>query len=194
MSRAESAAATRRALLNEAAALLDSGGPEAVTLREVGARAGVTRGAPYGHFADKGRLLTAVAAMGWDRVADEMHALRGQQLAAADRLRAAVHVLIDLNRRQPHLYQLMFTPPAGDPGAVIEGAQRLCDEFHALAADIAGEHNADRYAAILLTGAHGVAGLESSGLLGTDSLRTSAENLIDTYITLLTEERPHARM
>ena len=52
MSRVESAAATRRALLDDAAALLDSGGPDAVTLREVGARAGVSRGAPYRHFAE----------------------------------------------------------------------------------------------------------------------------------------------
>jgi len=33
----------RRALLDAAAELLDAGGPEAVTLREVGARAGVSR-------------------------------------------------------------------------------------------------------------------------------------------------------
>ncbi|MFD0648993.1 TetR family transcriptional regulator [Streptomyces malaysiensis subsp. malaysiensis] len=44
VTRAESAAVTRRALLDAAAELLDLGGPEAVTLREVGARAGVTRG------------------------------------------------------------------------------------------------------------------------------------------------------
>lgn len=189
MSRAESAATTRRALLREAAALLDSGGPEAVTLREVGARAGVSRGAPYGHFADKGQLLTAVAAMGWDRVADQMRALRAQELAPADKLRAAVNLLIDVNRRQPHLYRLMFTTPTGDPAAVIDGAQRLCDEFHALAADIAGDENADRYAAVLLTAAHGVAGLESSGLLGTDSLHTTPEKLVDTFITLLAAGR-----
>ena len=42
-SRLESAAKTRRALLDAAAELLDEGGPEAVTLREVGSRAGVSR-------------------------------------------------------------------------------------------------------------------------------------------------------
>lgn len=61
VTRAESAALTRRALLDAAAELLDLGGPEAVTLREVGARAGVSRGAPYRHFADKDSLPTAVA-------------------------------------------------------------------------------------------------------------------------------------
>jgi len=58
------------------AALLDSGGPDAVTLREVGARAGVSRGAPYRHFANKESLLTAVAAEGWERIGDQMHELQ----------------------------------------------------------------------------------------------------------------------
>ncbi|MFI6702265.1 helix-turn-helix domain-containing protein [Streptomyces sp. NPDC050509] len=58
VTRAESAAITRRALLDAAAELLDLGGPEAVTLREVGARAGVSRGAPYRHFTGKDSLRT----------------------------------------------------------------------------------------------------------------------------------------
>ena len=59
--RSESAAATRQSLLEAAGALLDAGGPEAVTLREVGARTGVSRSAPYRHFADKETLLTVLA-------------------------------------------------------------------------------------------------------------------------------------
>jgi len=74
--RIESAAATRRALLDQAAALLDRGGPDAVTLREVGARAGVSRGAPYRHFCDKQSLLTAIAAESWERLADHMRELQ----------------------------------------------------------------------------------------------------------------------
>ncbi|MDF3335868.1 helix-turn-helix domain containing protein [Mycolicibacterium septicum] len=54
----------RRALLDDAAELLGAGGPAAVTLREVGAREGVSRGAPYRHFADKESLVAAVAAEG----------------------------------------------------------------------------------------------------------------------------------
>jgi AcrR family transcriptional regulator len=52
-SRAETAAATRKALLTAAGELLDEDGPDAVTLRAVGAHAGVSRGAPYGHFERK---------------------------------------------------------------------------------------------------------------------------------------------
>ena len=192
MSRAESAAATRRALLDDAAALLDSGGPDAVTLREVGARAGVSRGAPYRHFANKERLLTAVAAEGWERVGDEMHTLQtDSRLSPDDRLRAALLVLVTVSRRQPHLYQLMFSAPAGDPTAVVRAAQRGCDEFLAIVTSAVGERNAQRYSAILLTGAHGAAGLGSSGLLHTDKWRTTPEELIDAFIaTVVAADRP----
>ena len=188
MSRAETAAATRRALLDDAAALLDGGGPDAVTLREVGARAGVSRGAPYRHFADKESLLTAVAAESWERVGDQMHALRGDsRLRPEGALRAALEILVTLNREHPYLYQLMFTAPAGDPAAVARAAQRGCDEFVAIVAAAHGERNAQRYSAILLTGAHGAAGLETSGLLSTDKWRTTADELVDSLVAIVAE-------
>lgn len=187
MSRTESAAATRRALLDEAADLLDAGGPDAVTLREVGARAGVSRGAPYRHFANKESLLVAVAAEGWDMVGDRMQAVRADSgLSAVDRLRAALLALIALSRERPHLYQLMFSAPAADPTAVVRAAQRSCDEFVAIAAGVVGEPHAQRYAAILLTGAHGAAGLGRSGLLHTDKWHTTPEELVDAFVTTIT--------
>jgi AcrR family transcriptional regulator len=188
MKRIESAAATRRTLLDEAAALLDSGGPEAVTLREVGARAGVSRGAPYRHFADKESLLTAVAAESWERIGDHMHALQTESaLRPADRLRAALIDVITISRNQPYLYQLMFSAPAGDPAAVVRAAQRMCDEFVAIVAAVVGEQNAGRFGAILLTGVHGAAGLELSGLLHTDKWQTNAEELVDTLLATIAE-------
>jgi len=188
VSRIESAAATRRALLDDAAELLDSGGPDAVTLREVGARAGVSRGAPYRHFANKESLLTAVAAEGWERIGDQMHALQTDpQLLPIDKLHAALIGLITVSSQQPHLYQLMFTTPAGDPAAVVKAAQRSCDEFLAIVAEVVGEENTQRYAAILLTGAHGAAGLELSGLLRTDKWHTTAEELIDNLLATVAE-------
>jgi len=187
MSRTESAAATRRALLDAAAALLDGGGPDAVTLREVGARAGLSRGAPYRHFADKESLLAAIAAESWELIGDHMHGLRTAPGLPEERLRAALVDVIAISRRQPHLYQLMFTTPAGDPTAVVRAAQRMCDEFLAIVAAVVGERNAERYAAILLTGVHGAAGLESSGLLRTDKWQTTAEELVDALLVTVAE-------
>src|SRR6195952_3611329 len=186
MNRNESAAATRRALLDAAAELLDGGGTDAVTLREVGARASVSRGAPYRHFADKESLLTAVAAEGWERIGDRMHALRTDSLPLpADQLRAALLGVITVSRQQPYLYELMFSTPAGDPAAVVRAAQRMCDEFLAIVTAAVGESNAQRYAAILLTGVHGAAGLESSGLLTTDKWHTTAEDLTEALVAMV---------
>jgi AcrR family transcriptional regulator len=190
MSRIESAAATRRALLDDAAKLLDSGGPAAVTLREVGARAGVSRGAPYRHFVDKESLLTAVAAESWERIGDRMNALlTDARLSPADTLRAALLDVVAVSRRQPHLYQLMFTTPAGDPTAVVRAAQRMCDEFLAIVAAVVGEPDAQRCSAILLTGVHGAAGLEASGLLRTDKWQTDAEELVDMLLAMAVGDR-----
>lgn len=191
MKRIESAAATRRALLDDAAALLDRGGPAAVTLREVGARAGVSRGAPYRHFADKETLLTAVAAEGWQRMTDRMRLVHdGPELSPAEKLRAALLVVLDVSRAQPHLYELMFSAPVGDPTAVVRAAQGLCDEFLAIVAGAVGESDAERCAAILLTAVHGAAGLQSSGLLHTDKWQTNAEELIDGVLAMIADAAP----
>lgn len=55
----------RRALLDEALGMIRAQGVEALTLREIGARVGVSRTALYRHFADKRALLTAVATEGF---------------------------------------------------------------------------------------------------------------------------------
>lgn len=188
MSREESAAATRRTLLDQAALLLDVGGLDAVTLREVGARAGVSRGAPYRHFPDKEGLLTAVAAESWKRLGDHMQKLQTDVgLSSFDKLRAALNRVITVSRQQPHLYRLMFSPPVGDATAVVRAAQRMCDEFLAIVAGVAGNDHAERYAAILLTGAHGAVGLEMSGLLHTDKWQTTAEELTENLLALIND-------
>ena len=190
VTRVESAAATRRALLTAAAELLDLGGPAAVTLREVGARAGVSRGAPYRHFADKDSLLTAVAVESWERIGDQVHALRiDPSRPAADKLRGALHVQIGLGRDQPHLYQLLFrpAPPTAAPAAVVEAAGRFQSEFLAIVAALVGEGAAGHYGALLLTSAHGITGMELSGHLDTDKWHTTADELVDTLVRMVAE-------
>jgi AcrR family transcriptional regulator len=186
VTRAESAAATRRALLDAAAQLLDAGGPEAVTLREVGARVGVTRGAPYRHFADKDSLLTAVAAEGWELIGDRVHTLRTDPgLSATEKLRGALDALIGVGREQPHLYRMMCTAPAGDPAAAVRAAGRTQDEFRAIVAGVVGERDARHYGALLLAGAHGIAGMELSGYLAADKWHTTAGEVLDTLVRMV---------
>jgi AcrR family transcriptional regulator len=58
------------ALLRAAVELIAEVGPAAFTLREVARRAGISHNAPYRHFREKDELLAAVAAEGFERLAD----------------------------------------------------------------------------------------------------------------------------
>ena len=194
VSRAESAAATRRALLDAAAALLDHGGPDAVTLREVGARAGVTRGAPYRHFPDKDSLLTVIAAEALDRLADQVQALVADPgVPTADTLRRALAALMDIGRQQPHLYRLMFATPVGDPASIHAATQagdRAQDAFLAIVADLVGAPQARRYGALLLTSVHGITDMSVSGHLTPAKWHVTAEELVSTLVAMIDQ---HAR-
>jgi AcrR family transcriptional regulator len=182
VTRAEAAAATRTALVRAASELLDEGGPDRVTLRAVGARAGVSRGAPYGHFEHKEHLLTGLAVEAWDALADQVQRLRADPGAdPATRLERALLALVDVGRRQPHRYALMFSTPADDPEAA-RAAGRLEDQFLAIVADLVGDPAARRYGALLMAGAHGIAGMELSGHLAKEKWGVAGNQLVHMLI------------
>jgi len=193
ISRLESAAKTRRALLDAAAELLDAGGPEAVTLREVGTRAGVSRNAPYRHFADKEGLLTAVAVESWDHLAEALRASGATNSAPSTRLQDALMTFVELGRKRPHLYQLMFVIPKGDPGAGARAASRAQEEFLSIVAAVVGEADARHDGALLFSSAHGIAELEISGHLTEEKWRTTAEDLIATLVVMTADHHPARR-
>lgn len=186
VTRAESAAATRRALLDAAAQLLDLGGPGAVTVREVGSRAGVTRGAPYRHFSDKESLLSAVATESWERIGDQVHALRTDPaLPVGQQLRGALRALVGLGRSQPHLLKMMCAATASDPETPSHAAGRYRDEFLAIVAALLGDRRAGHYGALLLASVYGITDMELSGHLAATTWGTSADELVDTLVQLV---------
>jgi AcrR family transcriptional regulator len=187
--RAESAAATRCSLIDAAGVLLDLGGPEAVTLREVGARSGVSRSAAYRHFADKESLLTVVATNAMAELGDALELLAASADSAEASLRSGLLALIDIGRSRPHLYRLMFTTPAGDPAAAVQAAERTQNLFLDIVGRITGPGRAQRYGALLLTTAHGITGLDLSGHMDLDKWHTTAEELVDTIISLLPKSK-----
>ena len=149
----------------------------------MGARAGVTRGAPYRHFADKDGLLTAVATQGWERMADQVRALRADPLLSApETLRATLRALVALGRDRPHRYRTMCSTPAGDPTAVARAAGRYRDEFLGVVAAVVGERDAGHYGALLLASTYGITDMELSGHLAADTWRTTTEELVDTLV------------
>ena len=183
--RAESAAATRRSLIEAAGVLLDLGGVEAVTLREVGARSGVSRSAAYRHFADKESLLTVLATNALRELGDALEVLVDSGDPPEESLRSGLLSLIAIGRTRPHLYRLMFTTPAGDPTEAIRVAERAQNLFLEIVGRITGPERAPRYGALLLTSAHGITGLDLSGHMDLDKWHTNADELVDTLISVL---------
>ena len=184
VSRVESAAQTRRALIDAAGELLDEGGPEAVTVREVGTRAGVSRGAPYRHFADKEGLLTAIVVENWDRTADVVRSIGALDSAPGVRLQKVLMAFVELGRERPHLYRQMFVISKTDPGAGARAALGALDEFLSIVAELVGEADAPHVGALLFSGAHGITELEISGHLTEEKWRTSAEDLIASLVAM----------
>lgn len=129
----------RRALLDEAAATIRTDGVDALTLRGIGARLGVSRTALYRHFADKRALLTAVATEGFRTLRQELigawEAGGGGEAAFHSMGLAYVRFAVS----NPSHYRVMFggfvdrQAPDPDLAAEAEGAFRaLVDALAAL--------------------------------------------------------------
>ncbi len=121
---------TRSALLEAAASLLEGRGIGAVTLRAVGERAGVSRQAPYRHFADKSELL-AVLATGYfgllARRMDEASEAAGED--PAERLEAMSEVYVRFALENPSRYRMMFGLKArGETHGEMHEASRALHE------------------------------------------------------------------
>ena len=86
---------TTRALLTSARALFGKRGYAAVSVDEVVARAGVTKGAIYHHFRDKRALLGAVVAELEGELADEIRTVIADIDDPVDQLQAGCQVFLD---------------------------------------------------------------------------------------------------
>ncbi len=115
------------ALLREAHTMLREQGLEALTLRRLAERAGVSRSALYHHFRDKNDLLCSLAARGFERLEK---LLEGADLQPDERLpgelRRFVHAYIRFATEDPEQYDLMF-------GRTLWQAGQPTDELRAVA-------------------------------------------------------------
>lgn len=99
----------RAALLAEAERTLREEGIEALSLRDLARRAGVSHAAPRRHFADRQALLDALAEAGFTRLADEVQAATDADGDYLARLRAAAAAYVSFATRDAALMELMFT-------------------------------------------------------------------------------------
>jgi AcrR family transcriptional regulator len=159
---------TRDRLVDAATELLDAGGPAAVTLREVGRRAGVSHNAPYKHFADKEELLAAIAAR---ELSNQQRGVRRtEDNSPVGQLRAMMHGYVRWATRHPARFKLTFGAWSTDSDELANAAT---DARSALVTTVAAAQAAnqlpvgdpERVAALVLAVTHGAVDLALSGHL-----------------------------
>ncbi len=99
--------ALREALLAQAFQDLETAGLEGLSLRGLAGSAGVSKTAPYRHFADKRDLLVSLAADGFRMLAETLEAVRPEQNPSG--IRALFRAYVEFARARPALYRLMFS-------------------------------------------------------------------------------------
>jgi AcrR family transcriptional regulator len=91
------------ALVRSAGKVLEKEGIEALSLREVARRAGVSHNAPYRHFPEREALLAALAEEGFGMLTQAQ-----QAAAASGGLRAMGEAYVSFGLAHPQRFRLMF--------------------------------------------------------------------------------------
>jgi AcrR family transcriptional regulator len=115
-------------LVEAALKLIEQGGAEAVSLRDLAQSLGVSRAAPYRHFPDRDALLASVAVRGFEDLIALYEAALAGPGDGRDRLRAAGRAFYDFATQRPGLYRLMFESDflnrAAPPAALMAPAEK----------------------------------------------------------------------
>lgn len=122
---------TGERLIEAAAALLDSGGEAAVTLRAVAKAVGVSHNAPYRHFADRSELLARVAEQDLRDFTVSFEDIEASSRAPIEKVRAVLTAFINFGEAHPARYRLLFSDPqiASRGGALEAAAMETFETF-----------------------------------------------------------------
>ena len=164
-----------RALVDTALQTIQDEGVQGLTLRNVGARVGVSRTALYRHFDGKAALIARVAEEGFRRFHTMLTAARAKAAkTGADALPAMSAAYVRFAHAHPSHYQTMFGGFLTDWSPYPDLVERAEAAFDVLADAIREEQRNDRLAAgdpielaeMVWSMCHGIATLGMAKLLG----------------------------
>lgn len=163
----------RRAVLERAVEVIRTEGTDAFSLRSLATDLGVSHTAPRHHFGDRRGVLTAVAAQGFQLLADALTAVRR---GAGSFLDQGVAYVTFADGHPAH-FRVMFTPSLLDMDDEALTSARAAT-FAELRAGVdalsGGAGQQDAAAAVLAAWAlvHGIATLDATGNLDASELRS----------------------
>ncbi|KQQ07633.1 TetR/AcrR family transcriptional regulator [Rathayibacter sp. Leaf296] len=150
----------RAELLEQAETLLRTDGVDALSLRELARRAGVSHGAPRSHFVDRQALLDALAVRGFDRLTEAVHTAVESPGAFPKRFRRVGRAHVAFAVEHAALMELMFRL-AADERPVREASARLFQVLDsALTVEPSGDPGArERFQLLFAASVQGTAAL-----------------------------------
>ena len=115
----------REELLNLALAELESTGAATLSLRDLAARAGVSKTAPYRHFPDRDALLAALMDHGWKDLHDATERAQSSATDPLSGLRSMGRAYLGFALSRPGMYRLLFS---GEGKSLTSGL--VCPDAH----------------------------------------------------------------
>jgi AcrR family transcriptional regulator len=175
----------REALVRAALAEAERGGPEAVSIKALAKRLGVSQPAPYRHFADREALLQAVTAEAFR----QFNAIMREAIdkpSKRTRLSRFAQAALDFGLKRNGIYRLMFASRtmagATDDSelhiAAHETFALLVESFEAPKVGLLREQHALQIWAAL----HGVVMLAEQGLLTGKQAQITREQVLDNVV------------
>lgn len=188
---------TNKKLIAAAAALLDSGGEDAVTLRAVGHAVGVSHNAPYRHFANRDALLAAVAIVDFEMLTAAFGSVRRSNAQPTAKLTGALKAVVDYGHRHPARYKLLFHDPgiAAQGGDLEKAALNAFGEFIGIVEECQSAGTLPhipntQLAGLLFASLHGLIALEASGRMRPEKGLTGVVSSMELLIQLLSRSEP----
>lgn len=156
----------KQALIAGSIELISEEGVEALTLRRLAARVGVSHAAPQHHFANKEALLLAVAEQGFIDLTRALHEAAGGEADRFEQLRAAGMAYVKFAADHPAHFRVMFGPHiAKNKGITGPSNAALLDAARLVAIEIGNEDLAKTISLAAWSMVHGLATLWLDGAL-----------------------------
>ncbi|MFJ3641681.1 TetR/AcrR family transcriptional regulator [Streptomyces sp. NPDC090108] len=176
----------RARLVDVGVALVAAEGAEALTLREIARRTGVSHGAPRRHFPTHLELLSAIARRGFTDLAGEVEATLAETVGATarERIAALARTYLRFALEHPGMHELMFRHDVLESGHL--GLRGTSLPLFGLFADLVGQvspgADARRTAGALWAALHGLAQLWRWGSLQLATGEQEFAPLLDTVL------------
>src|ERR1700744_2158404 len=175
----------RDALVQAALKEAEQGGPEAISIKAMAAKLGVSQPAPYRHFADRDALLQAVTAEAFR----QFNAIMREAIdkpSKRSKLSRFAQAALEFGLRRTGIYRLMFASRTMEGSAADselhiaahETFALLVESFEAPKVGLLREQHALQIWAAL----HGVVMLAEQGLMTGQSAKITREQVIDNIV------------